>query len=113
MPEKESASSRAAWVMAAFRHHEPKRTHPDRARRRPAHQRRNRPGGCQANERPAELEEHLKPWLIGNDADRIEDLWQSAQMKAYRRNGPVNNNVLAAMDMALWERGVLISERPT
>jgi L-alanine-DL-glutamate epimerase-like enolase superfamily enzyme len=57
--------------------------------------------------------EHLKPWLIGNDADRIEDLWQSAQMKAYRRNGPVNNNVLAAMDMALWERGVLISERPT
>src|SRR5882757_6015951 len=51
----------------------------------------------------AALEEHLKPWLIGKDPDRIEDLWQSAQMKTYGRNGPVNNNVLAAMDMALWD----------
>ena len=23
------------------------------------------------------LEDHLKPWLIGKDPDRIEDLWQS------------------------------------
>src|SRR5581483_4181473 len=51
----------------------------------------------------AALDEHLKPWLIGKDPDRIEDLWQSAQMKTYWRNGPVNNNVLAAMDMALWD----------
>src|SRR5438034_1161920 len=51
----------------------------------------------------AALEEHLKPWLIGKDPDRIEDLWQSAQMRTYWRNGPVNNNVLAAMDMALWD----------
>ena len=51
----------------------------------------------------AALEEHLKPWLIGKDPDRIEDLWQSAQLKTYWRNGPVNNNVLAAMDMALWD----------
>src|SRR5580698_3292358 len=36
------------------------------------------------------LEDHLKPWLIGKDPDRIEDLWQSAQMKTYWRNGPVN-----------------------
>src|ERR1700742_5018788 len=49
------------------------------------------------------LEDHLKPWLIGKDPDRIEDLWQSAQMKTYWRNGPVNNNVLSAMDMALWD----------
>lgn len=51
----------------------------------------------------AALEDHLKPWLIGKDPDRIEDLWQSAQMRTYWRNGPVNNNVLAAMDMALWD----------
>src|ERR1700727_3801833 len=51
----------------------------------------------------AALEEHLKPWLIGKDPDRIEDLWQSAQMRTYWRNGPVNNNVLSAMDMALWD----------
>lgn len=51
----------------------------------------------------AALEDHLKPWLLGKDPDRIEDLWQSAQMRTYWRNGPVNNNVLAAMDMALWD----------
>jgi mannonate dehydratase len=51
----------------------------------------------------AALEDHLKPWLMGKDPNRIEDLWQSAQMKTYWRNGPVNNNVLAAMDMALWD----------
>jgi len=51
----------------------------------------------------AALEDHLKPWLIGRDPDRIEDLWQAAQMRTYWRNGPVNNNVLAAMDMALWD----------
>jgi mannonate dehydratase len=51
----------------------------------------------------AALDDHLKPWLIGKDPDRIEDLWQSAQMKTYWRNGPVNNNVLAAMDVALWD----------
>jgi mannonate dehydratase len=51
----------------------------------------------------AALEDHLKPWLIGKNPDRIEDLWQSGQMRTYWRNGPVNNNVLAAMDMALWD----------
>src|SRR6202161_2278998 len=51
----------------------------------------------------AALEHHLKPWLIGKDPDRIEDLWQAAQMRTYWRNGPVNNNVLSAMDMALWD----------
>jgi L-alanine-DL-glutamate epimerase-like enolase superfamily enzyme len=38
----------------------------------------------------AALESHLKPWLIGKDPDRIEDLWQAAQMRTYWRNGPVN-----------------------
>jgi len=51
----------------------------------------------------AALEQHLRPWLIGKDADQIEDLWQSSHLRTYWRNGPVNNNVLSAMDMALWD----------
>jgi mannonate dehydratase len=51
----------------------------------------------------AALEKHLGPWLIGKQVDRIEDLWQSAQYRTYWRNGPINNNVLSGMDMALWD----------
>ena len=51
----------------------------------------------------AALEHHLKPWLIGKDPQQIEDLWQSAHLRTYWRNGPVNNNTLSAMDMALWD----------
>src|SRR5438445_5859111 len=49
------------------------------------------------------LEKHLKPWLIGKDPDRIEDLWQSANYRTYWRGGPVNNKVIGAMDEALWD----------
>ncbi len=49
------------------------------------------------------LEKHLKPWLIGKDPDRIEDLWQSANFRTYWRSGPVNNKVIGAMDEALWD----------
>ena len=49
------------------------------------------------------LEKHLKPWLIGKDPDRIEDLWQSSSLRTYWRSGPVNNNVVSAMDEALWD----------
>jgi mannonate dehydratase len=41
--------------------------------------------------------------IIAKDANRIEDLWQSANYRTYWRTGPVNNNVLSAMDMALWD----------
>src|SRR5438067_6278204 len=51
----------------------------------------------------AALEKHMKPFLIGKDPDRIEDLWQSANLKTYWRSGPVNNKVLGAMDEALWD----------
>lgn len=51
----------------------------------------------------AALEKHLKPWLIGKNPDRIEDLWQSSHLRTYWRNGPVNNKAVAAMDEALWD----------
>ena len=49
------------------------------------------------------LEKHLAPFLIGKNPDRLEDLWQSSQVRTYWRNGPINNQVLGAMDMALWD----------
>lgn len=49
------------------------------------------------------LEKHLVPWIIGKDPMRIDDLWQSANYRTYWRYGPINNNVLSAMDMALWD----------
>ncbi|MBM3727628.1 MAG: hypothetical protein FJW40_19685 [Acidobacteria bacterium] len=49
------------------------------------------------------LEKHAAPFLLGKDPSRIEDIWQSAHLRTYWRNGPVNNNVLSGIDMALWD----------
>src|SRR5258706_8230652 len=49
------------------------------------------------------VNEYLDPFARGRNVDDIEDIWQNAYTSSYWRNGPVMNNALSGLDLALWD----------
>ena len=47
--------------------------------------------------------EHIRPLLIGQDATRIEFIWQDIFRGTFWRGGPVLQSALAGIDIALWD----------
>ena len=51
----------------------------------------------------AAIEHHLKPFVLGRDVDRIEEIYRMSCVHSYWRNGPVLNNAISGIDQALWD----------
>lgn len=51
----------------------------------------------------AAINDYLDEFCRDKDATNIEDIWQTAYVSSYWRNGPVLNNALSGLDQALWD----------
>lgn len=49
------------------------------------------------------VEKNYAGFWTGKNPERIEDLWQSTNVHNYWRNSTIQNNILGALDMALWD----------
>lgn len=49
------------------------------------------------------VDEYLDHFCRDRRVDQIENIWQSAYVSSYWRNGPVLNNALSGLDQALWD----------
>ena len=51
----------------------------------------------------AAIDKYLDDFCRGKSVHNIEDIWQTAYVSSYWRNGPVLNNALSGLDQALWD----------